>query len=98
MPGGPGGCRLRPLVRYGALRRPRAVPQRRVEPSDQLADATAAVLRGTDQRTGAVVASAVPELAVLRGARSVVAEDVRTLLLAAAGRPDHPVVAPSVPG
>ncbi len=58
----------------------------------------AAVLRGTDQRTGAVVASAVPELAVLRGARSVVAEDVRTLLLAAAGRPDHPVVAPSVPG
>ena len=63
-----------------------------------LADATAAVLRGTDQRTGAVVARAVPEPAVLRGARSVVAEDVRTLLLAAAGRPDHPVVAPSVPG
>lgn len=64
----------------------------------ELAEATAAVLRGTDQRTGAVVASAVPELAVLRGARSVVAQDVRTLLLTAAGRPDHRVGASPVPG
>lgn len=63
-----------------------------------LAETTVAALRATDQRAGTVVASAVPELAVLRGARSVVAQDVRTLLLAAAGRPDHPVVAPPVPG
>ncbi|UKJ65339.1 ROK family transcriptional regulator [Cellulosimicrobium cellulans] len=65
---------------------------------DELAEATAAALRGTDQRTGAVVASAVRELAVLRGARSVVAQDVRTLLLTAAGRPDHPVGTSPVPG
>ncbi|MFE6237049.1 ROK family protein [Cellulosimicrobium sp. NPDC057862] len=64
----------------------------------ELAEATAAVLHGTDQRTGAVLASAVPELAVLRGARSVVAQDVRTLLLTAAGRPDHRVGASPVPG
>lgn len=65
---------------------------------DELAEATAAVLRSTDQRTGAVVASAVRELAVLRGARSVVAQDVRTLLLHAAGRPGHPVGTSPVPG
>ncbi len=66
---------------------------------DALADATARELDGDDLSAGAVVASAVPELAVLRGARSVVAREVRDLLLAAAGRPDHaPVVAPHVPG
>jgi len=64
-----------------------------------LAEATARVLGATDQAAGTIVTSAVTELAVLRGARSVVAQDVRSLLLAAAGRPDHaPVVPSTVPG
>ncbi|MCB7137879.1 ROK family transcriptional regulator [Cellulosimicrobium marinum] len=66
---------------------------------DPLAEATTRALAATDQSTGTIVASAVPELAVLRGARSVVAHDVRALLLAAAGRPDHAVHAAStIPG
>jgi predicted NBD/HSP70 family sugar kinase len=64
-----------------------------------LAEETARLLRATDQATGSIVTSAVPELAVLRGARSVVAQDVRALLLAAAGRPGHaPAAMPTVSG
>ena len=64
-----------------------------------LADATARLLHATDQSTGSIVTSAVPEAAVLRGARSVVAQDVRALLLASAGRPDTaPVASPTVSG
>ncbi|WP_435736501.1 ROK family transcriptional regulator [Cellulosimicrobium sp. PMB13] len=64
-----------------------------------LAEETARLLRTTDQATGSIVTSAVPELAVLRGARSVVAQDVRARLLAAAGRPGHaPAAMPTVSG
>ncbi|MBD5787759.1 ROK family transcriptional regulator [Cellulosimicrobium terreum] len=64
-----------------------------------LAEATARILRDTEQSTGSIVTSAVPELAVLRGARSVAAQEVRALLLGSAGRPDHArVVMPTVSG
>ncbi|WP_265522215.1 ROK family transcriptional regulator [Oerskovia flava] len=48
---------------------------------DRLAAATTAVLEQTEQAPVRVLASAVPDHAVLRGARSVVAAEVRALLL-----------------